>query len=72
MLHLKKHAPNIKGIGCWAYGSLVTALGFIVYAFFPYPASFLVDFTYSLVLNILIFAGDALFLSGFFIFRENQ
>ncbi len=65
---LKTKTPNFKGIGYWAYGSIITAIGIIIYAFMPHSVPVLVDFTFSFFLNVFILGGDCLFLAGFWVF----
>jgi signal transduction histidine kinase len=65
---LKTETPNVKGIAYWAYGSIITAIGIIVYAFIPFPAPVHIDFIYSFFLNLFVLGGDCIFLAGFWVF----
>jgi len=61
---LNSRVPHIKGIKLWAYGSLITGLGFLIYLFSPYPVSATLSFAYSLLQNLCIMLGECLFFAG--------
>jgi len=72
MLHLKFRTPHIKGINEWAYGSILTSLGLLVNALFPYQSNQITSFLYSFSLTLLIMSGDVFFLKGFLKFNNKQ
>lgn len=61
---LNSRVPHIKGIKLWAYGSLITGLGFLIYLFSPYPVFATLSFAYSLLQNLCIMLGECLFFAG--------
>ncbi len=70
LFRLRSKTPDFKGIGHWSYGCLIGAMGLIIYSFFPYPASVLVDLTFAILVNLFVLFGDILFLSGFRKFKN--
>lgn len=70
VFYLKKRLPDLKGLNFWAYGSISTAIGLLVYSVTPFPAAPAVSFIYSFLLLSFYYTGDVLFLNGFFVFFD--
>lgn len=69
---LKTQNSRIKGIDYWSLGSVLTALGLIIYSFIPPRANLQIDFIFSLLLNFFFFVGEVLFLIGFWKYLDKK
>jgi len=69
LFYLKFKISSIKAIGYWAFGSLLSAISTFVFSEFPYPASTIVDFSYSFLFNISLVGSECFFLAGFWSFK---
>jgi len=72
LFYLMFKIPSIKAIGYWAFGSLLSAISTFVLSEFPYPASTIVDFSYSFLFNILLVGSECFFLAGFWSFKGKR
>lgn len=64
MLHIRTLTSEGTGTRYWAFGNLITGFGLLITSFYDYPIPIWHEFLFSLILNILIFSGDIIFLFG--------